>query len=96
MTKKITIDDIVTMFGGDIPMEAIQFVFVTAPPDMTLREVRNELEEMADRHRAKRVEDSCGCVFCDLGLIPISCTSGPIHFGGQGRRTPCTKPRAAI
>lgn len=54
MSKKMTIDEIAEMFGGEIPMEAVQFLFVTAPPDMTLREVRNELEEMAERYRAKK------------------------------------------
>lgn len=53
---KMTIDEIAAMFGGEIPMEAFQFLFVTAPPDMTLREVRNELEKMAERGRSKAIE----------------------------------------
>ena len=52
MPKKMTMEEIAEMFGGEIPMEAIQFIFVTAPPDMTLREVRNEIEEMAERYRS--------------------------------------------
>lgn len=53
MSQKMTIDEIDAMFGGEIPMEAVQFIFVTAPPDMTLREVRNELEKIAERYRAR-------------------------------------------
>lgn len=48
----MTLEEIGALFGGEIPMEAVQFIFVTAPPDMTIREVRNELEEMAERYRS--------------------------------------------
>jgi hypothetical protein len=48
----MTFEEIGALFGGEIPMEAITFIFETAPPNMTLREVRNELEEMAERYRS--------------------------------------------
>lgn len=38
------------------------------------------------------IEDSCGCVFCDIGLTPIKTNSGWLHFGLTHRSAPCTNP----
>lgn len=51
--KKIGIEELAEMFGGEIPMEAMQFIFVTAPKDMTIRDARNHLEEMAERYSSE-------------------------------------------
>lgn len=51
--RKMTYDDLVQMFGGAIPMEAMEFIFHSAPSDMTVRDARNHLEEMAERWRAQ-------------------------------------------
>lgn len=51
--------------------------------------------EVYDGHRHpehERVEDSCGCVFCDIGLTPTKVTKGWVHFGPNGQHAPCHNP----
>jgi len=43
-----------------------------------------------------KVEDSCGCVFCDLGLEPGYRTDGTTreyYHATKHGNVPCTKPR---
>ncbi len=40
-----------------------------------------------------QIEDSCGCVFCDIGLIPMHLNKGYTHVATNGGRdAPCTNP----
>jgi len=49
--QKITFDEFREMFGGDIPKEALAFVWNDAPPGMPLAEVRAHLLQMAAKRK---------------------------------------------
>lgn len=42
----------------------------------------------------QRVEDGCGCAFCDIGLDPKIVDAKPVHpIINPTRDVPCTAPR---
>lgn len=41
---------------------------------------------------SETVTESCGCVFCDLGLFRHLGTHGYFHRRANGELTDCTKP----
>lgn len=41
------------------------------------------------------ITESCGCVFCDLGLDPHPKSGRLVHFAKEGE-VACTRPTASI
>lgn len=46
-------------------------------------------EERDVGDKKETVTPSCGCVFCDLKLLPTHCTDGWFHLLSDGRTIPC-------
>lgn len=45
---KITLEELIELFGGSIPMEAVQMLF-NAPPERTIGDVRADITALAKR-----------------------------------------------
>jgi hypothetical protein len=42
----------------------------------------------------EKVTPSCGCVFCDIGLVPIYGRTGYVHYAPIGQQlVECTNPK---
>lgn len=53
--RKITHGELLDLFAGEIPMEAMAFIFEEAPSDMTIAEVRARLKQMAEERNAPKL-----------------------------------------